>query len=441
MRRSYVCCVLVAACLGGGNDDDIEPSELREAAAMALADRMDLRDGSKSAGLLPSPDLEGPNPISFRAPLEIAEDTPFELRIEHTTVPASEVLLAIDLSGVVHAAPFGDGRIVGSLQPSIDPQRQRGYVSRIALRDAAGRVGRSVAVPFNVFATGDRLTGLEAHILAGHLAPVEAVHQVGANRLASACTNGRIRIWEDAQPIAVIQAHEGFIYDVHLTDDYVLSVGVSGQLRAHDEEGTLLWERAAHAEGTGRAMSADAERIVTGGWDGRVVAFDHDGDELWSTEVGDRVNDLDLGEDGRIALAIGRFALPGAVAILDREGDVIGRAELTQDATAVSFTDDGGVAVGVGRGLVRVYDPTLESFEVLEELASDTVEDVHVTRGLIMAMTLSGLFSVWDASNGELLMRERFAEETFSFHASHDVAAFGTAQGTSWLFDIELVMR
>jgi WD40 repeat protein len=120
----------------------------------------------------------------------------------------------------------------------------------------------------------------------------------GAGRFAAAALE--VRVWDESGRDVLTIGERGVqVRRVLLSGEDVIAGYADGQIAVH---GRASWK--AHAdEVRALALHPDGERLVTGGWDGRVALWTLDGELLVETNVGVEVADIAfLGSDRLLAL-------------------------------------------------------------------------------------------------------------------------------------------
>lgn len=120
----------------------------------------------------------------------------------------------------------------------------------------------------------------------------------GAGRIAAAALE--VRVWgESGRDVLTIGERGVQVRRVLLSGDDVIVGYADGHIAVHGRTG---WK--AHAdEVRALALHPDGERLVTGGWDGRIALWTLDGELLAETGVGVEVADIAfLGSDRLLAL-------------------------------------------------------------------------------------------------------------------------------------------
>lgn len=434
----------LGACVRTNLPED-EDERRRVRSAERFAERLSF-DGATTRAELPASDPEGPRLVSVVCPLEIVQDEVFGIEVRaHEGPAATHLLFEIERSGVVFEVPLIDGRARGTLgagppldddDEELDLDRPSRQSIRIALA-ADGVVGPPVALPLSSVLA---LSGASPpQVLVHAPVPIEAIAFAG-DRVVTGDALGRVWSWSRATGRVgwTELAHAARVHDLRLSGDQVFSVGADGDVRAADEAtGAERWRVTAH-DGVGRALDVHAAtgQVVSGGWDGALSVRElATGAERARFELGERINDLAISDDGvEAVVALGRTTLPGALLRVDlASGEVLARADFEAEATAVARYAD-RVAVAVGRGEVRVYDPLLRDFEAREGAPRDTHEDLGTLGGALFGLTLGGRITGW-GPDGTRVGQVAFDDASLAAAASGGTAALGSASGMVLLVD------
>jgi len=130
------------------------------------------------------------------------------------------------------------------------------------------------------------------------------------------------------------------------------------------------------------AVHIDDSLILAGDWNGAIVAWNLEGEELWSTDVGDRVTSIKIDQtDQNIRCIAGREAMR----INPIDGDIIWRTEFDGSTDILACADDGRCWV------------------------SSSVYDIELNDFIICAITLID-------AEGEIIHRLEFDERPWSLH-------------------------
>ncbi len=348
---------LVSGCADGlelDRDDDI--SEHQEG-ILELSERIvfesecherrrrDCEDGEHHGTFVANP--EGPRILRFEMPFEFRAGQDFYFEFEAAPEQTPKWLaLTVEGSFFSHLAPLtqvGNRWIARGhfeLRHREDEPFAPRQMLRLQLVDEDMTAGRALRVPINFV---DELRGTPSPRGVGlsGTTPAEALLFDG-DMLWQGGGDGTLVRWSGTSggPELTIDAHDGIVHDLALVDSGVLSVGADGMLLHHSREGELLWAVQAH-DGVARALAVHQDIAITGGWDGKVVAFAlEDGERLWETELGERVNDVIGGFHGSCLAALGRIALPGELVRLG-EGGVV-------DASHPEHRGERGLVAGGG---------------------------------------------------------------------------------------------
>ena len=138
------------------------------------------------------------------------------------------------------------------------------------------------------------------------------------------------------------------------------------------------------------AVHIDDSLILAGDWNGAIVAWNLDGEELWSADVGDRVTSFKIDPtDQDIRCIAGREAMR----INPMDGSVLWRAEFDGSTDILACTEEGRCWV------------------------SSSVYDIELNDFIICAITLID-------ADGEIIHRLEFDERPWSLHIlpSGDIA-------------------
>ncbi len=453
-------CLLAFLCTGCVIESavPIEADELRK-----QADRATEATSFEGGALIPKGALpeDGPAIASFYSPLRLQVGEPFEVRITPLERPdeVAGVLFTIDHATQSHHVPArveaGEVVISGVISDDADFDRAL-RLAGVALVDEAGRRGETTPMPIAV--RGDvpvkdvrfrTLSSVAPRVLALAFPPTgddDFVVAGGGSGVLARWQLGRV-----GRPVQFYRGHEGDVRVARVSFDrrFVASGGADGTVRVFQaESGDQLAVFSEH-EGVVRALewSQDGRLLVSGGWDGFVrVRSVPDGTLVQEVDTGQRVNAVAISRGGRhFIVAGGRPLHPGEVTLVDlMTGERKTWSDLPREATAAAFSPDGDqFAVGFGRGAVRVWTTGSDAEPVeLESAGSDAVEGVVFPAGRVVAATLNGLVTAWDAEDGAVLSSTATDEILMSVALSGDLAtlALGNVDGVVRMFDFSPIL-
>ena len=201
--------------------------------------------------------------------------------------------------------------------------------------------------------------------LGRHEGAVEEVAALPDGRLATGGVDGRVLVWDPAEPgtgPAEVGRHEGGVTAVAVLPDGRLATGgVDGRVLVWDptRPGAGPAEVGRHEGGVTAVAVLPDGRLATGGVDGRVLVWDPTRPGAGPAEVGRHeggVTAVAVLPDGRLATG----GVDGRVLVWDPTRPGAGPAEVgrhDRDVTAVAVLPDGRLATGGIDGRVLVWDP------------------------------------------------------------------------------------
>ncbi|MEM7606810.1 MAG: hypothetical protein AAF411_15755 [Myxococcota bacterium] len=427
MIRALAIAVLLLGCIDPADVEDGEGR--RREARRALFDRLELSGGAR-LGVPIIPD-GGPSIVSLRMPLGVRAGQIFSIGVARADGDVVALHIGVDGANANLRAETRNGEVQGLIRLLNHVDEPSTTVRLlVAAEDASGRIGTPLDVPFDVREGGGTAAGNAAQLFVGEPAAVEALDLASDLSLIAGDAEGVVTKWEDSERTLRVQVHAGPVFDVRRVGERIVSAGADGRVVALLGE-DVLWERAVH-EGPARALDVAGDRIVSGGRDGDLVVLSAEGNELLRVGLDGPVVDLDVFDDGeRVAVALGRGSLAGGLAILELDsGNVLRRESFPLGATAVASTGE-TVGVAVGGGEVRLLAGDEASTFFIN--ADDVIEDLVFSGNAFGAMTLDGRFVFWKPQTLEVVVRERFEDETFALAARDGSIAFGDRRGAIWL--------
>lgn len=276
--------------------------------------------------------------------------------------------------------------------------------------------------------------------------------------------NGTVTVWggTDARERRRYPGHTGAVYALSFdaSATRLASGGADHVLRIHDvDTGALLSTRGEHLDDL-RAIDygASGERLLTGGWDGRLFERDGDGAPRAEIDVGVAINAVTV--DGSRAIAAGgRTFEAGAVVFVDLDSKTIeARLDYNEPSTALAVLGD-RLAIAEGRGTIRIIDlPTRAELAVLnppcapgteacvEQARALGIDGLPASRDAVVALVLDprdesrlvaattdGAVAAWDLGEERMTNGTTFAPGLLAIQAEGAVArvAMGLGNGTT----------
>jgi WD40 repeat protein/serine/threonine protein kinase len=326
-------------------------------------------------------------------------------------------------SGYVNVHPDSEV-VVWDARTGEEVSRLRGHVGGLASVTFSPNSRRLASAGLDqTVKVWDAVTGQETLTLRGHSDVIPCVaFSPDGHRLASACLDANVRIW-DATPLDgepnpechTLRGHQGAVTDVafHPTDEGTLaSAGTDGMIRVWDAgSGTELYNLP--NSGSKLAYSSDGRRLAT-------LSPDPDGPvRIWDTTTqtearnfGDNFDSIDrdvclaFSPNGKY-VAVAGFGF----AVRVRDASTGGLFQDLQGHTwpiyGITFSPDGRhLASGSVDSTVRIWDWTTgEMLRVLQPKHTARVESVAFSRdgSQLASAGLDRTLKVWDTKNWKLL--------------------------------------